>query len=171
VKSNNPEWASEQVQYWGLPLHLSARLRYCYPAAKPALEALMPQALIPVGPLLYALILISLGIGLPIIVILAIRFLYHRHMYVGRSRELDKLIWQLHRIATALEHEKGLSFPFEPPGTEQGDAKLVAQRTVAAKPAAQTPSNQAPGTPAPGTPTTAGPEEPHRAGVNSMFGL
>ena len=92
----------------------------------------MPQALGPVGPLLYALILISLGIGLPIIVILTIRFLYHRHMYVGRSRELDKLVWQLHRIATALEHEKGLSFPTEQPGIEQGDAKVVSQRRIAA---------------------------------------
>ena len=58
----------------------------------------MTQALGPAGPLLYALILISLGIGLPIIVVLAIRFLWYRHMYIGRSRELDKLIWQLHRI-------------------------------------------------------------------------
>jgi hypothetical protein len=121
----------------------------------------MPQALGPVGPLLYALILISLGIGLPIIVILTIRFLYHRQMHLGRSRELDKLIWQLHRIATAFEHEKGLSFPFEQPGTERGDTKVIAQ-----EPAAQTPSSRAPGTPA-----TRGPEEPHRGGVNSMFGL
>ena len=58
----------------------------------------MTQALGPAGPLLYALILISLGIGLPIIVVLAIRFLWYRHMYIGRSRELDKLIWQPHRI-------------------------------------------------------------------------
>jgi hypothetical protein len=127
----------------------------------------MTQALGPVGPLLYALILISLGIGLPIIIVLAIRFLYYRHMSLGRSRELDKLIWQLHRIATALEHEKGLSFPAEQPGTEQGDATVVVQRPVAA----QTPSSRAPGTQAPGAPTTPEPEEPHRAGVNSMFGL
>jgi hypothetical protein len=125
----------------------------------------MTQALGPVGPLLYALILFSLGIGLPIIIVLAIRFLYYRHMYLGRSRELDKLIWQLHRIATTLEHEKGLSFPAEQPGAERGDAK------VAATPAAQSPSSRAPGTQAPGTSTTSEPEEPHRAGVNSMFGL
>jgi hypothetical protein len=126
----------------------------------------MTQALGPVGPLLYGLILFSLGIGLPIIIVLAIRFLYYRHMYLGRSRELDKLIWQLHRIATALEHEKGLSFPAEQPGAERGDAKVVAQH-----PAAQSPSSRAPGTQAPGTPTTPEPAEPHRAGVNSMFGL
>ncbi len=131
----------------------------------------MTQALGPVGPLLYALILFSLGIGLPIIIVLAIRFLYYRHMYLGRSRELDKLIWQLHRIATALEHEKGLSFPAEQPGAERGDAKVVAQHPAAATPAAQSPSSRAPGTQAPGTPTTPDPEEPHRAGVNSMFGL
>src|SRR5882757_7839736 len=126
----------------------------------------MTQALGPVGPLLYALILFSLGIGLPIIIVLAIRFLYYRHVYLGRSRELEKLVWQLHRIATALEHEKGLSFPSEQPSTERGDAKVVAQRS-----AAQSPSSRAPGTQAPGTPTTPEPAEPHRAGVNSMFGL
>jgi len=130
----------------------------------------MTQALGPVGPLLYALILFSLGIGLPIIIVLAIRFLYYRHVYLGRSRELEKLVWQLHRIATALEHEKGLSFPSEQPSTERADAKVVAQRS-AATPAAQSPSSRAPGTQAPGTPTTPEPAEPHRAGVNSMFGL
>jgi hypothetical protein len=131
----------------------------------------MTQALGPVGPFLYSFILVCLGIGLPIIIVLAIRFLYYRHMSLGGSRELDKLVWQLHRIATALEHEKGLSFSAEQPGTEQGDAKVVAQRRIAAKPVAQTPSSPAPGTQTPGTPTTTGPEEPHRAGVNSMFGL
>jgi hypothetical protein len=130
----------------------------------------MTQALGPVGPLLYALILFSLGIGLPIIIVLAIRFLYYRHVYLGRSRELEKLVWQLHRIATALEHEKGLSFPSEQPSTEGGDANVVAQRS-AATPAAQSPSSRAPGTQAPGTPTSPEPAEPHRAGVNSMFGL
>ena len=131
----------------------------------------MTQALGPVGPLLYALILFSLGIGLPIIVVLAIRFLYYRHVYLGRSPELDKLVWQLHRIATALEHEKGLSFPSEHPGTEQGAGKVVAQGPATATPAAQSPSSRVPGTQAPGTPTTPEPAEPHRAGVNSMFGL
>ena len=131
----------------------------------------MTQALGPVGPLLYALILFSLGIGLPIIVVLAIRFLYYRHVYLGRSREFDKLVWQLHRIATALEHEKGLSFPAEQPGADRGDAKVVARHAAAATPAVQSPNSRAPGTQAPGTPTTPDPEETHRAGVNSMFGL
>jgi len=126
----------------------------------------MTQALGPVGPLLYALILFSLAIGLPIIIVLAIRSLYYRHMYLGRSRELDKLIWQLHRIATALEHEKGLSFPAEQPGAERGDAKVVAQRSAAATPTAQSPRSRAPG-----APTTPEPDERHRAGVNSMFDL
>ena len=111
----------------------------------------MTQALGPVGPFLYALILFSLGIGLPIITVLAIRFLYYRHVYLGRSRELDKLIWQLHRIATALEHEKGLSFPAEQPGAERGDAKVVPcapppQRPPPNRPAAKL---QAPKLPAP----------------------
>jgi hypothetical protein len=97
--------------------------------------------------------------------------LYYRHVYLGRSRELEKLVWQLHRIATALEHENGLSFPSEQPGTEQGDGKVVAQRSAATTPAAQAPSSQATGTQAPGTPTSPAPAEPHRAGVNSMFGL
>jgi hypothetical protein len=131
----------------------------------------MTQALGPVGPFLYALILFTLGIGLPIITVLAIRFLYYRHVSLGRSRELDKLIWQLHRIATALEHEKGLSFPAEQPGAERGDAKVVALRSAAAMPTAQSLSSQAPGTQASGTPTTPEPEERHRAGVNSMFDL
>ena len=124
----------------------------------------MTQALGPVGPFLYALILFSLGIGLPIIIVLAIRFLYYRHVYLGRSRELDKLIWQLHRIATSLEHEKGLSFPAEQPGAERDDAKAVAPpRPAAAMPAVQSPSSPAAGTLAPGATTAAKPEEPHRA--------
>jgi hypothetical protein len=132
----------------------------------------MTQALGPIGPFLYALILFSLGIGLPIIIVLAIRFLYYRHVYLGRSRELDKLIWQLHRIATSLEHEKGLSFPAEQPGAERDDAKAVARpRPATAMPVVQSPSSPAAGTLAPGAPTAAQPEEPHRAGVNSMFGL
>lgn len=131
----------------------------------------MTEALGPAGPLLYGLIVISLGIGLPIIVVLAIRFLWYRHMYLGRSRELDKLVWQLHRIASALEQERGLSFPAEQPGTEMGDAKVVAQPSVAAKPVPQATSGPATGTQVSGTPATPGPEEPHRAGVNSMFGL
>jgi hypothetical protein len=63
----------------------------------------MTQALGPAGPLLYALILISLGIGLPIIVVLAIRFLWYRHMYIGRSRELDK------HLATASHQRDAVS--------------------------------------------------------------
>jgi hypothetical protein len=131
----------------------------------------MTQALGPVGPFLYTLILLSLGIGLPIIIVLAIRFLYYRHVYLGRSRELDKLIWQLHRIATSLEHEKGLSFPAEQPGGERGDAKVVAERSAVATPTAQSLRSQAPCTQAPGTPTTPETDERHRAGVNSMFDL
>jgi hypothetical protein len=48
-------------------------------------------------------------LGAPVIVALAIRFLWYRHVYVGRSKELEKLIWQLHRIASALEAKNGTS--------------------------------------------------------------
>lgn len=46
--------------------------------------------------------------ALPILVLVAIRFLWYRHVYVGRSQELEKLIWQLHRIASALEKPAAL---------------------------------------------------------------
>lgn len=48
---------------------------------------------------------LMLVFGAPVIVVLAIRFLWYRHVYVGRSAELEKLIWQLHRIASALENQ------------------------------------------------------------------
>lgn len=44
--------------------------------------------------------------GAPVIVVLAIRALWYRHVYIGRSAELEKLIWQLHRIASALEQQQ-----------------------------------------------------------------
>lgn len=41
--------------------------------------------------------------GVPVLIVLAIRALWYRSVYIGRSAELDKLVWQLHRIASALE--------------------------------------------------------------------
>jgi hypothetical protein len=38
---------------------------------------------------------------------------------LGRSKELEKLIWQLHRIASAMENQMNLSFPAVQPGTEE----------------------------------------------------
>src|SRR5690242_18427843 len=60
----------------------------------------------------------TLAIGTPILVVLSIRFLWDRNLNLGRSKELEKLIWQLHRIASAMEHQMNLSFPPVQPGTE-----------------------------------------------------
>ena len=66
-----------------------------------------------------SIVLATLAIGLPILVVLSIRFLWDRNLTLGRSKELEKLIWQLHRIASALEHQMNLSFPAIQPGTEE----------------------------------------------------
>jgi hypothetical protein len=58
--------------------------------------------------LLITIVLATLAIGLPIVFVLSIRFLLDRNMNLGRSRELEKLIWQLHRIASAMEHQMNL---------------------------------------------------------------
>jgi hypothetical protein len=144
----------------------------------------MTQALAPlgsVGPLLVALVLISLAIGLPILIVLAIRLLWDRQLSLGRSRELDKLVWQLHRVASALEAaQQAATVP-----VQQTPVQAVAQRPASA-PVAQTaappaaaaqapapvavnPTSPAPANPAPGAPT--GTEQPTKAGVNSMFGF
>jgi hypothetical protein len=70
-------------------------------------------------PLLITIVLGTLAIGLPIVMVLAIRFLWDRNLNLGRSKELEKLIWQLHRIASAMEHQMNLSFPAVQPGTEE----------------------------------------------------
>jgi hypothetical protein len=146
-------------------------------------QALGPLA--PLAPLLYGLILISLGIGLPIIVLLTIRFLWSGHLSLGRSRELDKLVWQLHRIASSLEQQTGLPLPASQTTTERSSAPAIAQQaapapaaqtSAAQTPAAQAPVAQAPATQAPASRTssagkTPGSDEPPRAGVNSMFGF
>ena len=53
--------------------------------------------------LLVTIVLATLAIGLPIVLVLSIRFLLDRNLNLGRSKELEKLIWQLHRIASAME--------------------------------------------------------------------
>jgi hypothetical protein len=69
----------------------------------------VPQAVDALGPLtalaLGAIVWLML-IGLPVLMLLAIRFLWYRHVYIGKSKELEKLIWQLHRVATALEAQQ-----------------------------------------------------------------
>jgi hypothetical protein len=69
--------------------------------------------------LLFTIVLAILAIGLPILLVLSIRFLWDRRLNLGRSKELEKLIWQLHRIASAMEHQMNLSFPVVQPGTEE----------------------------------------------------
>jgi hypothetical protein len=113
-------------------------------------------------PLLTTIVLATLAIGLPILLVLSIRFLWDRNLNLGRSKELEKLIWQLHRIASALEHKMDLSFPAVQPGTEEPrDLAFLQQR---AAPTVQQPTLPSTG---PQQPSAA---EVQRHGVNSMFG-
>lgn len=169
-----------------------------YPASRSLLlEAPLTQSLTPLGSLLLNIVLATLAIGLPILVVLSIRFLWDRNLNLGRSKELEKLIWQLHRIASAMEHQMNLSFPAVQPGTED-PRDLAYLRQPAAQPGFTTPSVATPAAAAaapasatdqpaaqqPVTPSQAAqqaspPElerrppsaEVPRAGVNSMFGL
>ena len=153
----------------------------------------MTQSLAPLDPLLVTIVLATLAIGLPILVVLSIRFLWDRNLNLGRSKELEKLIWQLHRIASALEHQMNLSFPAVQPGTE-GPRDLAYLQQLGAQPTAATPSVASPSAAA-ATPATYQPgvqqpvtvaqqgsvpspvprepsaEAPRHAGVNSMFGF
>jgi len=160
------------------------------------LEAPLTQSLTPLDSLLFNIVLATLAIGPPILVVLSIRFLWDRNLHLGRSKELEKLIWQLHRIASAMEHQMKLSFPTVQPGTEEPRdlaylQQLAAQPTTAtpgvatpsASAAAPTPASNQP-TVQPVTPPPAAQQaslpalerrapssEAPRAGVNSMFGL
>jgi hypothetical protein len=154
----------------------------------------MTQSLTPLGPLLVTIVLATLAIGLPILMVLSIRFLWDRNLNLGRSKQLEKLIWQLHRIASALEHQMNLSFPAVQPGTEE-PRDLAYLQQIAAQPNAFTQSVAPPSAAVPSThqvevqqPVTPPPvaqqasvppplprkvsaEAPPRAGVNSMFDL
>jgi len=140
--------------------------------------------------LLLTVVLATLAIGLPVVFVLASRFLLDRRLAVGRSKELEKLIWQLHRIASALEHQMSLSFPAVQPGTEEpgdlvylqspaGQAKAAAQaasaKAVAAGAApAQSAESGQPAATQSGLPPLSSAEagaDAARHGVNSMFGL
>ena len=135
---------------------------------------------------LVTIVLATLAIGLPVVLVLGIRFLLDRNLSIGRSKELEKLIWQLHRIASALEHQLNLSFPAVQPGTEeprdlaylQQPATRVAAPSSAAVPvpnqvSMQNSASQAPAVqePAPPPARQPAPDAPRHAGVNSMFGL
>jgi len=99
----------------------------------------MTQSFTPLDPLFVTIVLATLAIGLPILVVLSIRFLWDRKLNLGRSKELEKLIWQLHRIASALEHQMNLSFPAVQPGTEE-PRDLAYLQQLGAQPAAATPN-------------------------------
>src|SRR5215469_3057174 len=127
--------------------------------------------------ILITVVLATLAVGLPIFFVLAIRFLWERHLGLGRSKDFDKLIWQLHRIASAMEHQMNLSFPAVQPGTEEARDLAYLQSPAAASPATSQPvgaaSAEQPAEPAALPPLVARDPsvEVPRAGVNSMFGL
>jgi len=142
------------------------------------------QSLTPLDSLLFHIVLATLAIGLPILMVLSIRFLWDRNLNVGRSREIEKLIWQLHRIASAMEHQMNLSFPAVQPGTEEPRdlaylQQLVPQPTAAAPSvatsstaaAAPTAVTDQPAAQQPALERRAPSAEAPRAGVNSMFDL
>jgi hypothetical protein len=157
----------------------------------------MNQTVLTPDPLLVNIVLAILAIGLPILIVLCARFLWNRNLHLGRSKELEKLIWQLHRIASALEHQMNLSFPSVQPGTEDprdvgylrplptqqnAPSAAVSSANAAARVTAAPEVTQAP-TPAPAPvaqqPAVSAPvsqessdaSAPRRAGVNSMFDL
>jgi hypothetical protein len=153
----------------------------------------MIQSLATLDSLFFNIVLATLAIGLPIIVVLSIRFLWDRNLNLGRSKELEKLIWQLHRIASAMEHQMNLSFPAVQPGTEEPrdiaylqqlaaqptTAPSVATPSAAALSVSDQPTVQQPVTLPPAAQQASLPalerrapsSEAPRAGVNSMFGL
>src|SRR5262249_1666765 len=99
----------------------------------------MTQSVTALDSLLITIVLVTLAVGLPILMALSIRFLWDRNVNLGRSKELEKLIWQLHRIASALEHQLNLSFPAVQPGTEE-PRDLAYLQQLGPQPNATTPS-------------------------------
>jgi len=140
---------------------------------------------------LVTIILGTLALGLLVTMVLLIRFLWDRNLSLGRSKDLDKVIWQLHRIASAMEHQNNLSFPPVQPGTEEPrdlaylrpiavESRSAGAPATAAEPVTQ-PVTQTQA-PSPTVGTEQAPaflparsetpsDTPQRAGVNSMFGL
>lgn len=143
--------------------------------------------------LLLTIVLATLAIGLPVLLVLAIRFFWDRSLHLGRSKELEKLIWQLHRIASAMEHQFNLAFPPVQPGTEeprdlvylQPPARPQAANATVANASAAADATSSTGQPAPPSEAGAPAAQPappapqrrdpaaqrQRAGVNSMFGM
>ena len=155
----------------------------------------MSQFFTPLNSVFFTIVLATLTIGLPIVMVLSIRFLWDRNLKLGRSKDFEKLIWQLHRIASAMESQMNLSFPAVQPGTEEAQdlafLKQLAPRANAGMPSAATSVSQSQtSTTEPvlaNETATSLPEkqqaslppivrrdpntESPRAGVNSMFGL
>lgn len=148
----------------------------------------MTQSFSSTDSLLVTVVLATLAIGLPVFFVLSIRFFWERNVNLGRSKELEKLIWQLHRIASAMEHQMSLSFPAVQPGTEEARDLAYLQQPAAqpnaaasnvVSPAAAPPVGQQPAAPSPAAQQAAAPRPPlqqpsadsPRGGVNSMFGL
>jgi hypothetical protein len=102
----------------------------------------------PIDSLLATIVLATLAIGLPIVMVLAIWFLLERRVNLGRSKELEKLIWQLHRIASALEHQMNLTFPAVQPGTEERGDRVYRQQPVIQAQMAAAPVNSQAASPA-----------------------
>lgn len=150
--------------------------------------------------LLVTVVLATLAIGLPIILVLSIRFLLDRNLNLGRSKELEKLIWQLHRIASAMEQQINLSSSSTQPAAQKPREaaplqQLAAQPPVTTQSATVGTAAAAPAAPVapathpvraeqpesppaatqPASVSQTAPREPsaqgERHGVNSMFGL
>ena len=166
-----------------------------------AVGAPMNASLTPLDSILLTIVLATLAVGLPVVLVMSIRLLWDRNVNLGRSKELDKLIWQLHRIASAQEHQLNLSFPAVQPGTEEARdlaflqplaqpaaaarsvaapsanatapvARPVEVAAVAQPTAAQSsPVAAVPQASAPAVTPPQSPAETQRHGVNSMFGL
>jgi hypothetical protein len=187
---------SEVDEPWAFAIRLSPPAALLYSASESGIwrHPVIPS-LTPLDSLLFTIVFATLAVGLPVLFVLCIRFLWDRHLNLGRSKELEKLIWQLHRIASAMEHQMHLSFPAVQPGTEEPrDLAYLHQPTAqptaatgsvgipsaaAPTPATDQPTAQPPATPSPAAqqPSPAALErrepsgEPRRAGVNSMFGI
>jgi len=83
--------------------------------------------------LLLTVVLATLAIGLPIVFVLSIRFLLDRNLNLGRSKEIEKLIWQLHRIASAMEQQ--MKQPAAQPPAITQDVAAITTTAVPATPA------------------------------------
>jgi hypothetical protein len=126
---------------------------------------------------LVTVVLATLAIGLPIVMFLSILFLLDRNLNLGRSKELEKLIWQLHRIASAMEQQMKQP-PTQTPDTTQNVAPINAP-AVPATPAmhpvrveqSETPPAATQQAPASQTAPRESSAQGERHGVNSMFGF